>query len=76
MSYRPGFPDHLAEATPDAKAFAAFDQVLPPFIRRIEDGYKTMVLLNGGEPNRNLFREQLMAVPTETLDPQQLDNIP
>jgi putative phage-type endonuclease len=73
LSYRHGFPAFILDVEPDPKAFAAFDAALPPFIQRLNESFDRIVELNGGQPDKNLFREELMAVPTEVLNASELD---
>jgi len=76
LSYRPGFPPLILSVEPNAEAFAAFDKVLPPFIKRLNDSFEKLVELNGGQPDRNIFREQIIAIPTEEMNAAELDVIP
>ena len=73
VSYRPGFPALIKKVSPDEKAFAAFDKALAPFLASLNDSYKLLCEKNGGEPDRNLFREQVIAVPTVEIDLNELN---
>lgn len=61
LSYRPNYPKLIKRVFPDPNAFEAFDAVIPSFVERLNQGYLRMVELNGGtEPDKNVFREEVM----------------
>lgn len=81
MSYRPGFPVFVKTVTPNPKAFAAFDELLPDFLAKLDEQFDKLAKLNGGLPDRNFFRDEIMAggsavIPTETMNAKDLDLIP
>jgi putative phage-type endonuclease len=60
MSYRPGFPVFIKNVKPSETAFAAFDKLLPSFLIHMDEQFDRLAKLNGGLPDRNIFREEIM----------------
>lgn len=75
-SWRPGFPMLRLEVLPIPEAFAVFDEVIPEFCKRIDAGFEQLCERNGGAPDRNQFRDELIAtekdVSTGTMNPTEL----
>lgn len=76
MSYRRSFPSMLLTVQPDAKAFKAFDDAIPPFLEKMNAGWKKLVEMNGSEPAKNSFREDVINPKVEPKPDSEHDVIP
>jgi hypothetical protein len=60
MSYHRRLPALVKLVEPDPKAQAAFADAVPMFLDRLKTAYKKLCELNGGEPKRNPFRDEIL----------------
>ncbi len=66
MSYNRSLPRLIKRIEPDAKAQAAFASVIPDFIGKLNEAWKKLCELNGSEPTRNSFREEIINKPQQS----------
>lgn len=60
MSYSRRMPSLVKTIEPDPKAQAAFAEAVPAFLDKLQSAWLRLCDLNGGEPQRNTFREEII----------------